>query len=137
MNITHEFVLSNTHQPLDRHSAPKRIQLSKRLQSIMRDKRGSHLSEQTPEELEQERRDGVQESPLFEYSLPTDNQVKAIWQQQIGKAKMASGRLATEGDLLKHQDQIERLAGLVQERYAISRADANKQVAAFLRKRHS
>lgn len=136
MNRSHEFGLSNTHQPLDRHSTPKKSQLSKRLQSILRDKSSNHLSEQTPEELEQEGRDGLQDSPLREHSLPTENQVKAIWQQQIEKAKMVRGRL-TEDELLKSQSQIDRLAGLVQERYAISRADADKQVAAFLRRRHS
>jgi len=136
MSRTHEFGLSNTHQPLDRHSTPKKSDVSKRLHSILRDKRSNHLSEQTPEELEQERREGLQDNPLREHSLPTENQVKAIWQQQIGKAKMVSGRL-TEDELLKSQSQIDRLAGLVQERYAIPRAEADKQVAAFLRKRHS
>lgn len=136
MNRSHEFGLSNTHQPMDRHSTPKKSEVSKRLQSIMRDKRSNHLSEQTPAELEQERREGLQENLLREHSLPTENQVKAIWQQQIGKAKMVSGRL-TEDELLKSQSQIDRLAGLVQERYAIPRAEADKQVAAFLRKRHS
>jgi|GEM_PF-852375 len=131
MNRSHEFGLSNTHQPLDRFSTPKKSQLSKRLQSILRDKRGSHLSEQTAYELEQERRESLHEHPL-----PTESQVKAIWQQQIGKAKMVSGRL-TEDELLKNPSQIDRLAGLVQERYAIPRAEADKQVAAFLRRRHS
>jgi uncharacterized protein YjbJ (UPF0337 family) len=136
MNRSDEFDLSSTHQPLDRQSTPKKSQLSKRLQSILRDKRGNHLSEQTPEELAQEHREGLRDNPLHEHSVPTESQVKAIWQQQIGKAKMVSGRL-TEDELLKNPSQIDRLAGLVQERYAIPRAEADKQVAAFLRRRHS
>ncbi|GGY71988.1 hypothetical protein GCM10011613_16130 [Cellvibrio zantedeschiae] len=136
MNRSHEFGLTNTHQPMDRHSSPKRSQVTRRMQSILHDKRSVQLSEQTPEELEQARREGDLDAPLREHSLPSDSQVKAIWQEQIEKAKMVRGRL-TEDDLLKSQGQIERLSGLVQERYAISRAEADKQVAAFLRKRHS
>jgi uncharacterized protein YjbJ (UPF0337 family) len=136
MNKSHEPEWGDKHLSHDLQSTAEKSQLSKRMQSILRNKRGNQLSEQTPEELAQERRDGRQEKPLQEHSLPTENQVKAIWQQQIGKAKMVSGRL-TEDELLKSQSQIDRLAGLVQERYAIPRAEADKQVAAFLRRRHS
>lgn len=132
----HEFGLSNSHQALDRYSAPTKTQMSKHLQGVLRNKRTNQLSAQTPEELEQERMEGAANSALRENPLPTDNQVKAIWQQQIEKAKMTSGQRA-EAELLKSQDHIERFAGLVQERYAISREDASRQVVSFLRRRHS
>lgn len=134
MNRNHE--LTGTHHPLDRHSAPKRSHVSKHMHNVLCDRRNSFLSEQTFEEIEEARREADRDAPLRERAMPSDIQVKAIWQQQIGKAKMISGQVI-EDDLLKNQGQIDRFAGLVQERYAIPRAEAEKQVAAFLRKRHS
>ncbi|RYZ88324.1 MAG: hypothetical protein EOO68_26610 [Moraxellaceae bacterium] len=134
MTKVHEFDANEARQTLDRQTTSKKSYLDKH--KLLRDKRSNQLSAQTPEELEQDRREGLLENTTREHSLPTESQVKAIWQQQIGKAKMVSGRL-TEDELLKNPSQIDRLAGLVQERYAIPRAEADKQVAVFLRRRHS
>lgn len=134
MNRSHEFGLSNAHQPLDRHFFPKKSHVTKHMNSIWRDKRSPFLSDQGSSTFE----DAFWEddSPLRETPLLTENQVKAIWQQEISKAKMVKGKI-TEDDLLKSAGQIERIAGLVQERYAVPLAEAEKQVAAFLRRRHS
>lgn len=86
--------------------------------------------------IEEKPKPKTQEISSREPSLPSVNQLKAIWKEQVDKARMVSGKL-TEDEMLKGEGYIERLSGLVQERYAISRAEADKQVSAFLRKRHS
>lgn len=132
MNRSHEFGLTNVHQPLDRHFSPKRSHVTKHMHSIWRDKRTPYLSEQGSDfDFDFDDAD----APLREQSI-SENQVKAIWQQEISKARMSKGKVI-EDELLKSQGLIERLAGLVQERYAVSRTEAEKHVAAFLRRRHS
>jgi uncharacterized protein YjbJ (UPF0337 family) len=133
MNRSHEFGLTNVHQPLDRHFSPKRSHVTKHMHSIWREKRSSYLSDQSSGLGYDFENDA--DAPLREQSI-SENQVKAIWQQEISKARRSKGKV-TEDDLLKTHGQIERLAGLVQERYAVSRVEAEKQVAAFLRRRHS
>jgi uncharacterized protein YjbJ (UPF0337 family) len=64
-------------------------------------------------------------------SLINTDEIKGKWKQRIGSAKIAWGRL-TEDELLKSEGHAERLAGLLQERYAIAREEADKQVKAFL-----
>ena len=64
-------------------------------------------------------------------SLPGMDEIKAKWQQQIGAAKVAWGKL-TDDELLQSEGHAQKLAGLVQERYAISRDEAEKQVQRFL-----
>ncbi|WP_353115380.1 CsbD family protein [Nitratidesulfovibrio sp.] len=66
-------------------------------------------------------------------SLPGMDEIKAKWQQQIGAAKVAWGEL-TDDELLQSEGHAQKLAGLVQERYAISREEAEKQVQRFLDK---
>jgi uncharacterized protein YjbJ (UPF0337 family) len=66
-------------------------------------------------------------------SLPSVDEVKGIWKQRIGAAKIAWGKL-TEDELLTLEGHEQKLAGLVQERYAISRDEADKQVKAFFAK---
>ena len=65
--------------------------------------------------------------------LPSDDEIKGNWKQQVGAAKIAWGKL-TEDELLKTEGQQMRLAGLVQSRYSIQRDEAEKQVKAFLEK---
>ena len=65
--------------------------------------------------------------------LPSGDEVKGNWKQQVGAAKIAWGKL-TEDELLKTEGQQTRLAGLVQTRYAIQRDEAEKQVKAFFEK---
>jgi uncharacterized protein YjbJ (UPF0337 family) len=61
------------------------------------------------------------------------DKIKGQWKQQVGAAKIAWGKL-TEDELLKAEGRQEKLAGLVQERYAISRDEAEKQVKTFFAK---
>jgi len=65
-------------------------------------------------------------------SFNTD-EIKGKWNQKLGSAKIAWGKL-TEDELLKSEGHAQRLAGLVQERYAITREEADKQVKEFFEK---
>ena len=66
-------------------------------------------------------------------SLPSVDEIKGKWKQHVGAAKIAWGKL-TEDELLKLEGHQEKLAGLVQERYAITRDEADKQVKSFFEK---
>lgn len=66
-------------------------------------------------------------------SLPSADELKGKWKQQIGAAKIAWGKL-TEDELLRLEGHEQKLAGLVQERYAITRDEADKQVKSFFEK---
>ncbi|QDQ29192.1 general stress protein CsbD [Chitinimonas arctica] len=57
---------------------------------------------------------------------------EANWQKQMRAAKITWHKL-TDSELLRSEGQSQKLAGLVQERYAIPRAEADKQVASFFR----
>ncbi|MGB5147901.1 MAG: CsbD family protein [Porticoccaceae bacterium] len=59
--------------------------------------------------------------------------MKGKWKQQIGAAKVAWGKL-TEDELLKLEGHQQKLAGLIQVRYAITRDEAEKQVRRFFDK---
>lgn len=69
-------------------------------------------------------------------NMPTIDEVKGKWKQQVGAAKIAWGKL-TEDELLKIEGHEQKLAGLVQERYAITREEAEKQVKSFFEKNKS
>jgi len=66
-------------------------------------------------------------------SLLSVDALKGKWKQHVGAAKIAWGKL-TEDELLTSEGRQEKLAGLVQERYAITRDEADKQVKFFLEK---
>jgi uncharacterized protein YjbJ (UPF0337 family) len=66
-------------------------------------------------------------------SLPSADEMKGKWKQQVGSVKLAWGKL-TEDEILKSEGRTEKLAGLVQERYAVTRDDADKQVKKFFDK---
>lgn len=68
-----------------------------------------------------------------EHSMPSMEEIKGKWRQQVGAAKVAWGRL-TEDELLKIEGHTQKLAGLVQERYAITRDAAEAQVKKFFDK---
>lgn len=55
------------------------------------------------------------------------------WKQQVGAAKIAWGRLTTD-ELLTSAGHEQKLASLIQERYAITRDEAERQVKVFLQK---
>jgi uncharacterized protein YjbJ (UPF0337 family) len=63
--------------------------------------------------------------------LPSLEEIKGKWQQQVGAAKVAWGKL-TEDELLKLEGNTQKLSGLIQERYAITRDVAEMQVKRFL-----
>lgn len=66
-------------------------------------------------------------------SLLSADEVKGIWKQRVGAVKLAWGKL-TDDEILKSEGRAEKLAGLIQERYAITRDEADKQVNQFLNK---
>lgn len=66
-------------------------------------------------------------------SMPSADELKGKWKQQVGAAKIAWGKL-TEDELLKSEGHAQKLAGLVQERYAVTRDEADKQIKTFFDK---
>ena len=66
-------------------------------------------------------------------SLPSGSEIAGLWKQQVGSAKILWGKL-TDNEILKTEGQIEKLAGIVQERYAVTREIADQQVAEFMAK---
>ncbi|MNZ72744.1 hypothetical protein D3C78_911310 [compost metagenome] len=66
-------------------------------------------------------------------SLPSADELKGKWKQQVGAAKLAWGKL-TEDELLQAEGRQDKLAGLIQERYGIAREEAEKQVKEFIDK---
>lgn len=69
-------------------------------------------------------------------SLPTSEELSAKWQKHVGAAKETWGKL-TDDELLKSEGHVQKLTGLVQERYAISHDQAGRQVKNFLSKHDS
>lgn len=69
-------------------------------------------------------------------SLPSLDQLKGQWKQHVGAAKIVWGKL-TENELLKSEGHAQKLTGLVQERYAITRDAADQQVSEFFKKHSS
>ena len=63
-------------------------------------------------------------------SMPSVDALKGKWKQQVDAAKIAWDKL-TADELLTIEGHPQRLAGLVQERYAITRGEADEQVKAF------
>ena len=53
--------------------------------------------------------------------------------QKMGEAKAAWGKL-TDDELMEAEGDAEKLTGLIQERYAINREEAESQVKALLEK---
>ena len=67
-------------------------------------------------------------------SLFSADDMRGRWKQQVGKARQNWGKL-TEDELLEVEGRQEKLVGLVQERYAITRDEAEKQVRDFFGKK--
>ncbi|WP_027795244.1 CsbD family protein [Paraburkholderia acidipaludis] len=53
------------------------------------------------------------------------------WKQLIGKAKAAWGEL-TDDELIKAEGRVDRLAGLIQERYGKTRDEAEQEVRRWI-----
>jgi uncharacterized protein YjbJ (UPF0337 family) len=66
-------------------------------------------------------------------SVPSVEALKGKWQQYVGAAKVAWGEL-TEDELLKLEGHTEKLAGLIHERYSVTRDEAELQVKRFFAK---
>lgn len=63
----------------------------------------------------------------------SDHNIDALagkWKQQVGNAKILWGKL-TDDELLKTEGRVQHLTGLVQERYAVTKEAAEKQVHDF------
>lgn len=66
-------------------------------------------------------------------NIPSVEELKGKWKQQVGSAKIAWGKL-TDDEILETEGHAQKLTGLVQERYALTREAAEKQVTDFLDK---
>ncbi|MNT82692.1 hypothetical protein D3C72_2224580 [compost metagenome] len=66
-------------------------------------------------------------------TIPSADELKGKWKQHVGNAKLVWGKL-TEDELLQAEGRQDKLAGLIQERYAIAREEAEKQVKEFFDK---
>jgi uncharacterized protein YjbJ (UPF0337 family) len=64
--------------------------------------------------------------------VPSVDEMKGKWKQHVGAAKIMWGKL-TDDEFLKLEGQQDRLTGLVQERYAITRDEADRQVKSFFK----
>ena len=69
-------------------------------------------------------------------NLPSKNELKGKWKQQVGAAKVAWGKL-TDDELLQSEGHAEKLSGLVQERYAVASDEASRQVKEFFAKNNA
>ena len=58
------------------------------------------------------------------------DQIQGEWKQLKGKAKEQWGKL-TDDDLTRVEGNIDQLAGRIQERYGIERAEAERQIDAW------
>lgn len=95
---------------------------------------GKMKKNQNEQQTNQEQPKQQQQAQPQQYqSSPTVDNFKGKWEQQVGAAKVVWGKL-TDDELLQSEGHVQKLAGLVQERYAISRAEADKQVKAFIEK---
>ncbi|HKC17274.1 MAG TPA: CsbD family protein [Steroidobacteraceae bacterium] len=63
-------------------------------------------------------------------SLPSRDALQGKWRRQIGAAKLSWGKL-TDDELMKLEGPAEKLTGLIQERYALTRDAAARQVTNF------
>lgn len=66
-------------------------------------------------------------------SLLNAEELKDKWKHQVGAVKLIWDEL-TEEEILQSEGRSEKLAGLVQERYAITRDTADRQVSRFFDK---
>lgn len=107
--------LSSGHDP-DRHGAPAQPAKNDSAPPLRAAKGDDDLMSQQPQQ-----------------SLPSADQIMGVWKQQVGAARITWGKL-TDDELLQTQGHIQKLAGLVQERYAVSRDEAETQIRRFFEK---
>lgn len=93
--------------------------------------RQTQPQQQPTDQPQREQKPDRQKQPhQQQQGMPTADELKGKWKQQVGAAKIMWGKL-TEDELLKAEGHQQKLAGLVQERYAITRDEAEKQVKKF------
>lgn len=63
----------------------------------------------------------------------TMNALSAKWKQHMGAAKASWGKL-TDDQLLETEGHHQKLVGLVEEKYNLTREEADKQVKDFTEK---
>ena len=68
-------------------------------------------------------------------NLPSKNELEGKWKQQVGAAKIMWGKL-TDDEILKSAGHAEKLAGLIQARYAVASDEAARQVKEFFNKQN-
>lgn len=81
---------------------------------------------------QQKQQKQYQREPLQQFSSVIDV-AKAKWEKHIGAAKIVWGKL-TYDEIRQSEGRADKLAGLVCERYAMSRYEADEQVKNFLDK---
>lgn len=64
-------------------------------------------------------------------SIFNPEQIKANWKQQVNAARIAWAKLSVD-ELLESEGRQDKLVGLVQERYALSRDEASRRVRNFM-----
>lgn len=89
-------------------------------------KKKSQLHSENDKHISQQKRQQQQQQ-----QQGTTDVMKAKWQQQVGAAKKLWGKL-TDDEIMQSNGDAEKLAGLVKERYAVNRIEADKQVKKFL-----
>jgi uncharacterized protein YjbJ (UPF0337 family) len=62
--------------------------------------------------------------------LPGSDVFKGKWKQHTGAAKITWGEL-TDDEIMKSEGHQEKLCGIIQERYGITRDEANRQYDEF------
>jgi uncharacterized protein YjbJ (UPF0337 family) len=65
-----------------------------------------------------------------EVTMDESISLKGKWRQQLGAAKLTWGKL-TDDELMKLGGHADKLTGLIQERYALTRDAAARQVKNF------
>lgn len=85
------------------------------------------------QEREHQYRLKAQRDLQLDYGFSSADQAGEKWKKHLSNAKISWEKL-TEQELIKSEGSAKKLAGLVQQRYALSHMDAEKQVNAFLKK---
>lgn len=95
--------------------------------------KGNTMSQTMLQEREQQYRLKAQRDLQLDYGFSSADQPSEKWQRHLTNAKISWEKL-TEQELIKSEGSAKKLAGLVQQRYAVSHRDAEQQVNAFLKK---
>jgi uncharacterized protein YjbJ (UPF0337 family) len=67
------------------------------------------------------------------FHFPSVDELKGKWKEHVGAAKIVWGKL-TDDELLRAEGEAQKLIGLIQQRYAITHEEAERQVKHFLDK---